>query len=520
MADRVKKIYFQGEFDAERIIQTVNKIQQQFNQLNLNKTNTKTFEKDFDSIVRKARQLEVQIKQGFSSSRDVEKFSREMSSLESDFTKITTDMQRFVRNANFSDLDTSVFQKDIEKINSQITEASRSISNLRKNLSGQIQNLATKTGVTSLGGETKSIAENLENSKEIENIQDRLIQKQNASLQREQQKVSETEQAITAQKQLNEQLIEELNLRKQNDPDNTLDATRKSLRGKLAAYDQKESLTPTEKGWQTRYRNQLSQIGESTTEELTNESAKIDEKVKSLENNLKKSNKEIESITKNVKNLNTFFSALSGQDVGNFQDDINEIQRTQVAINQAEKAYKSAKRAKEDYKNTRVQETTQEINAASKSFEELGNDAQKSQKGISAAAEEMSRMEKQAERFENMKQRLEAFFGATSMFYAFRRAVQSSYQAIKELDAAFTEIAVVTDMTNEELWDSFDTYNNMAQRLGATTVEAIQTSALYYQQGLDTVEVMELTEETIKMARIAGMDFAEATDRRLLGYAA
>ena len=42
----------------------------------------------------------------------------------------------------------------------------------------------------------------------------------------------------------------------------------------------------------------------------------------------------------------------------------------------------------------------------------------------------------------------------------------------------------------------------MAQQLGVTTTDAIETSALYYQQGLDTADVMTLTTETIKMARM------------------
>jgi len=36
---------------------------------------------------------------------------------------------------------------------------------------------------------------------------------------------------------------------------------------------------------------------------------------------------------------------------------------------------------------------------------------------------------------------------------------------------------------------------------------------LYYQQGLNTEEVNALSVETLKMARIAGLDAAEATDR-------
>jgi len=34
---------------------------------------------------------------------------------------------------------------------------------------------------------------------------------------------------------------------------------------------------------------------------------------------------------------------------------------------------------------------------------------------------------------------------------------------------------------------------------------------LFYQQGLKDAEVMELTEETMKLATLAGLDFEQAT---------
>ena len=73
----------------------------------------------------------------------------------------------------------------------------------------------------------------------------------------------------------------------------------------------------------------------------------------------------------------------------------------------------------------------------------------------------------------------------------------------RELYKEFNQIAVVTDKTTAQLWSSFDTYSQMAQKLGVATKDAIATSALYYQQGLDTADVMTLTAETIKMAQIA-----------------
>ena len=90
--------------------------------------------------------------------------------------------------------------------------------------------------------------------------------------------------------------------------------------------------------------------------------------------------------------------------------------------------------------------------------------------------------------------------------------IRQSIETISELDAAFTQIAVVTDKTTSQLWESFDIYNDMAQALGTTTSDAIETSALYYQQGLETAEVMKLTTETIKMARIANMEYAASTE--------
>ena len=46
----------------------------------------------------------------------------------------------------------------------------------------------------------------------------------------------------------------------------------------------------------------------------------------------------------------------------------------------------------------------------------------------------------------------------------------------------------------------------------SSTLGAYETATLFYQQGLKTNEVMEVSTETMKMARIAGMDYVEATN--------
>jgi TP901 family phage tail tape measure protein len=75
-----------------------------------------------------------------------------------------------------------------------------------------------------------------------------------------------------------------------------------------------------------------------------------------------------------------------------------------------------------------------------------------------------------------------------------------------------TETAVVTDFSVGDMWDALPQYTKMANELGVSTQGVYEASTLYYQQGLQTNEVMALTSETLKMARIAGLECAEATD--------
>jgi hypothetical protein len=70
---------------------------------------------------------------------------------------------------------------------------------------------------------------------------------------------------------------------------------------------------------------------------------------------------------------------------------------------------------------------------------------------------------------------------------------------------------MVTDKTVQDLWSTYGDYSEMANRLGQSTESAIKASALFYQQGLDTAEALRLTEDTMKLATLAGADFETAT---------
>jgi TP901 family phage tail tape measure protein len=94
-----------------------------------------------------------------------------------------------------------------------------------------------------------------------------------------------------------------------------------------------------------------------------------------------------------------------------------------------------------------------------------------------------------------------------------RNAARDAMEAIKELDATMTEMAVVTDLTVGDYWDQLPEYSKQASDLGVSINSAYKAATLYYQQGLRANEVTAISAETLKMARIAGIDAADATDK-------
>ena len=114
---------------------------------------------------------------------------------------------------------------------------------------------------------------------------------------------------------------------------------------------------------------------------------------------------------------------------------------------------------------------------------------------------------------DEIKNRIKYFFSLNNAIQLVRQALRQTFEAAKELDAAMTETAVVTDFSVGDMWDMLPKYTKTAQELGATTKGVYETLTLFYQQGLDTNEAIALGTETLKMARIAGMDYEEATSK-------
>ena len=120
---------------------------------------------------------------------------------------------------------------------------------------------------------------------------------------------------------------------------------------------------------------------------------------------------------------------------------------------------------------------------------------------------------KQAELFkDNLKGAVKQWFGLHEIINMVKNGVRQAISDIQGLDKAMTNIAVVTGMSIGELWGKINEYMAIAKQYGVTTQGVYEVSQLYYQQGLSQAEVTELTTETLKLARVANMDYAKSAD--------
>lgn len=152
------------------------------------------------------------------------------------------------------------------------------------------------------------------------------------------------------------------------------------------------------------------------------------------------------------------------------------------------------------------------LGSVPKDLDELGNKIQDGQADWNAQSEAMERAARQAQDLANLKNQVLDFFSITGAIQLFRRSIESAFETVKELDEAMTEIAVVSDFSVNDMWDQLPKFTAQANELGMAIKDTYYATTLFVQQGLDLDNSMKLATETLKMAAVAGMDAAAATD--------
>jgi hypothetical protein len=193
---------------------------------------------------------------------------------------------------------------------------------------------------------------------------------------------------------------------------------------------------------------------------------------------------------------------MEGIDWSSFGIDLKEIKN----IDQLKQALEKAGEAAMENSTILSQQMLEALRAVGTTANGVGEDV----RGATTALKDINAEAQRTEAFQN---RIKSFLGLSGAAQVLRRALRDAMSTITELDATMTEMAVVTDLTVGDYWDQLPEYSKQASELGVSINSAYEAATLYYQQGLKGNEVTKISAETLKMARIAGLSAADATDK-------
>lgn len=217
-----------------------------------------------------------------------------------------------------------------------------------------------------------------------------------------------------------------------------------------------------------------------------------------------------------LQKLGSYAARYQGATTGNKKGWVDAYQEATVAAQAYQNNIESLERQIESLQVDLEQQQKTLQEEAAKGFEQAADAARDSgsamlENGAVVRESEMA-LQGITAQVDSFLSRATSIATVSGAFLLLKKAVRSAYEDVKELDAAMNSIAVVTDFTTQELWKQVDVYAELAQKMGVSLVGVYDVQKLYYQQGRDAADVATLTAETLKFARIAEMDYAEATD--------
>lgn len=459
----------------DNIDQTVKTMRDSLSNLNLGASTQKEFNQILSGITEKIKNLRASTKDG------VIKFT-DQNQITKDIKAIEQKLQRLGIDTDFLSVDEKNLQKSV-KVIEQMTAARRKYANAVEDANKKEQ-----------------IAQERVDKWQIQkNNMTQVVEGYNALasvLVRATQKAEATQQALKeAQDQLDSFMVSA-----KNDGSEAAQAEIQRLKKNVS----------TKKGQNTKAHN-------AVTKAQTN----LDNYDFGDFENINKANKRLNELNENLKKAKENLAAVKQQDIGiaRFEElkksleNIKDIDWSSFGVDFSKiQSIEDFDRVLKSIKDNSGKGAEQAIEAINKALQSALGNAGHMGNEMEQVSDQFDRLASQKRDIDSLRQSLLNFFGIQNAIQLFKRAVREAYESVTELDKAMTETAVVTDFSVGDMWDQLPEYTKMANDLGTTTLGAYETATLFYQQGLKTNEVMEVSVETMKMARIAGMDYVEATN--------
>ena len=390
---------------------------------------------------------------------------------------------------------------DITKSYDKILGYFERLKTLTKNIkSKNATDLFPDSALNNIKKANTALKEYYDSAKKIEDE----IKKQNSELKKQEDKYKELAGKKEALESQNKSLSSSKGANtkqitaKENERDKLI-AQQSTLKKSSEQYKQLEERIKTLRSEIKNLESQNSKINSTLT---TNRAA-----IKGLESQITSADTVINNLKQSITELNNQSQQnaidILRQKIAEIRNiDISQIPNSLSQIENIIKGMNSEELAKVEQQINKLDISTDK---AADGFTELGDK-------VGNLDDQAQSINKTASELESLNNRVQAFFGISNSIYIFQRLLRNAFETVSDLDKAMTETAVVTDFSVGDMWEALPRYTESANKLGTTTLGAYQTMTLFYQQGLKTNEVFEIGTETMKMARIAGMDYTKATD--------
>lgn len=497
--------------DFSQLIKSLNSV---YNEIRskADQTDILSIDKTLKKMNELQAKLEQSIKNGFSSPKELKDFYKLMDNLNTEASNLS---------AKFQSIHVRGLQTELKEASKNLKEVEASYRKVRSEAENVIK--SQLTGVKKSKEYSQNIVSTAGNAEKLKAVQENITNEINDQISKQKElidqkkaeikiaeEVLETSQNERGDWNKNTHLTRNSFYRKSKN-NNRLDVTDKQMQQIRDLFNNVTKETTATKALNA-FKKGLKEIGVeaknlntiertfnqaySQDKEFNIEIEKTNNKIKSLNNEIKTSAQAISELEQSIPVIDTAI---------NSKDTEEELKKVAVANDNVANATKRKEKAEKESEKVDLPSYIENTNKKLKEQKERTEEVK----------EETSKISESQQAFDNFTNSLQnsvkQILSITTSWRLFRQMVSQTFEDVKELDKSFAQIAMVTSYEVSDLWGRYEEYAQLANRLGQSTQSVVEASGLYYQQGLDTAEVMELTEQTMKLATLAGLDFKEAT---------
>lgn len=252
---------------------------------------------------------------------------------------------------------------------------------------------------------------------------------------------------------------------------------------------------------------------EQRIQDLIEKKKQLDEQIdtnRNLPQLLKEAKDGLQDIEQKIEDT---VKAAKSDELDNFKNKLKEILNlSDTEANNLPDTFEDLQKYVNNLKTDQIDKVKAAFPQLRQALSQVDDAAREGKQGVKEFNDELSESKARSQELEHVANQVKQFFSIGNTVQLFKRAIRSAFDTIKELDAVMTQTAVVTDFSVGDMWAQLPEYTKRANELGVSVKGAYEAATLYYQQGLDTNQVMGVSNETLKMAKIAAIDYATATD--------